>query len=802
VKQSELIKPIENDQKPLVSIILLAFNYIDYTKLCVESLYRFTSHINFELITVNNGSGDDTEQFFNTLPHKKKINFTCHVGGNQACNEAIKLVEGKYTLFLNNDLILTPNWLDNLLKCMESDGKIGMVVPACNNTLNYQQVNLNYNNMDEMILATEAYNVSDPNKWEERVWLITYTYLTKTEIIRNFGGFEEVYTPGDFDADFCFRLRRGGYKLIFAKDTFLHHFGSIPSGGDCGDFILERNRRIFYSKFDVDPWDDCNIDFEMVSLIKCGQRRHVDVLILCASCGGTALQVKNKLCENGVTDVTLWTITEKQKYLQDLRSVSDYAVYGSFQDIREINKDKLYDYIIIEVDLQNIDNPSVLLQDVIKLLQSDGQLIFTVANETFYLNLFNLINGNVVSDARTISHCSFNIEKLHNFLANEGFASLQLYNSHASISQEHRQLIEKLKSISPLEDKEVLEELYTTKRMIFSAKETAKFKNVLLYPGDDSWLNDRIFNHKNKFTVLREELAKGKINLRTIDKGNIEQSDCIIFRDVPKSYNSLFFRPFYQYVYMSEVYFKECLASGKRSSMAFMIEESPFVTPENYDTSLHQDAAVIFTYIDELVDNRKYFKYIIPQSLPVENAYTVSYADKRLYTLMAGNKFSHVPGELYSERQKAIEYFEGNLSEYFDFYGPGWETSGYKCYKGQAADKLSTLSRYKYCICYENGPANGYITEKIFDCFFAGCVPVYLGAPNITDYIPANTFIDRRMFGSYEELHRYISAIDEDTYNTYLDNINRFLHGEAFQKFTCANFAQTITQVLIEHCNL
>ena len=63
-------------------------------------------------------------------------------------------------------------------------------------------------------------------------------------------------------------------------------------------------------------------------------------------------------------------------------------------------------------------------------------------------------------------------------------------------------------------------------------------------------------------------------------------------------------------------------------------------------------------------------------------------------------------------------------------------------------------------------------------------------------YKPGNTFIDWRIFVYYEELYRYISAIDEDTYNTYLDNTNRFLHSETFQKSIYANYAHTIARVL------
>lgn len=65
-----------------------------------------------------------------------------------------------------------------------------------------------------------------------------------------------------------------------------------------------------------------------------------------------------------------------------------------------------------------------------------------------------------------------------------------------------------------------------------------------------------------------------------------------------------------------------------------------------------------------------------------------------------------------------IEYLEQNDHE-FDLYGYGWEKEGFKSYKGSVKDKLEILSHYKYCVCYENMRGEkGYITEKIFDCFF------------------------------------------------------------------------------------
>lgn len=810
MKNDEFIKGVARQSTPLVSIILLAFNHIDYTKLCVESLYRFTSHLDFELITVNNGSSDGTEEFFKTLSNEKKINFACNVGGDTAINAGLQLAAGKYTLFLSNDLELTPHWLDNLLICIESAENIGMVVPACSASSNYQQVDLPYQNRDEMVQMAGEYNVSNPLHWEERIRLITYTFLIPTELFKDMGGFAEIYNPGGFDDDdLSFRIRRAGYKLLFAKDTFVHHYGSITINTDYEkQNLLARNRWIFFHKFGVDAWEDCNIDLEMIHLINCGKRHHKDVLVLCSSCGGTLLQGKNKFRKQGIEDITWWTVTEKSKYVPDLKTVSDYVLQGKFKNIRTIAQGVLFDNIILDIDLQEIDNPQEFLLDLISLLKAEGQLIFAAANEVFYLNIINVLNGNICCPEHAISQEKINLEKLYYFLEDQGFAELQISYSKVSIPTEHSRLVENLQNSSLVTDKNMLAQIYETKGVVIAAQGKGKIKNILFYPGYDFWLHDVVFNDPtignflnidtggNMWTVLRERCEKTGYRVRTIDLGSIEQANYIIFADIPKSYNNQFFKNCYQEVYKGAEFFKAWRSSKQQSPLVFILLEPPFVMPENYEASIHEQATVIFTYLDDLVDNQKYFKYYYPQPRPVKNPYAVDYADKQMLTLIAGNKHSTAAQELYSERRRAIEYFERQQGEIFHLYGPGWENVGYSCYKGQSLGKLATLSQYKYCICYENGVANGYITEKIFDCFFAECVPIYLGAPNITSYIPTTTFIDGRSFASYEELYRYLMEIDEKTYNQYLQCSDDFLHSEEFEKFTYDSFAENIISVL------
>src|SRR5207244_2755686 len=107
--------------------------------------------------------------------------------------------------------------------------------------------------------------------------------------------------------------------------------------------------------------------------------------------------------------------------------------------------------------------------------------------------------------------------------------------------------------------------------------------------------------------------------------------------------------------------------------------------------------------------------------------------------------------------------------------------------------KWPVQKNYKFCFCYENmGEQEGYITEKIFDSFTAGCVPIYLGATNITSYIPKECFIDRRDFASESDLYDFLKSIDRGTYNGYLKAIRSFLESQPAQSFSIEQFVNYV----------
>ncbi|MVB10031.1 Glycosyl transferase family 2 [Caprobacter fermentans] len=371
-------------KKPTVSVVLLAYNHLDYTKLCVENLYRYTTDVDYELITVNNGSSDGTEEFFNSLPNEKKVSFPKNVGVDRAINSGFRLAEGKYTMNLSNDIVPTSRWLKNLVACMESDPKIGMAVPVCNYSSNRQQITLPYRSMEEMQNVADQYNHSNSRFWEDRLRLVTYTCLFRTDTIQKIGGFDEDFNPGSYDDDaISFRIRRLGYRLVLAADTYVHHFGSVTFNNEYfEDNLAVRNRSLFHQKFGVDSWVASEIDDTLVALADCRKTDPVRILGIGSSCGASLLQIKNKYRRWGNSEVRLFYLTTAQETLADLATICEPCVFGSPDDVGRFFSGGGFDLIVVEYDTGALAYPEGFFQQLISMVTENGRILTTVTPET------------------------------------------------------------------------------------------------------------------------------------------------------------------------------------------------------------------------------------------------------------------------------------------------------------------------------------------------------------------------------------------------------------------------------------
>ncbi len=228
----------------------------------------------------------------------------------------------------------------------------------------------------------------------------------------------------------------------------------------------------------------------------------------------------------------------------------------------------------------------------------------------------------------------------------------------------------------------------------------------------------------------------------------------------------------------------------KDNSFIFKLPKEKLVffvlEPWTYQNSYFDNFSRVYTWDDSLVDNKKIFKLYYAHLRPMRLD-LIPFEEKKFCTLIASN---YTP-----QRIKIIKFFEKKPDSDLDVYG--YQHCDSRLYRGSIPgshsgdEKSNMLKNYKFCICFENSTHfQGYITEKIFACFQAGCIPVYWGATNVTDYIPKDCFIDYCDFECDEDLYQYLKSMPEEIYTNYLNHIRTFLSSEQAKNFSQQKFEE------------
>jgi alpha(1,3/1,4) fucosyltransferase len=197
------------------------------------------------------------------------------------------------------------------------------------------------------------------------------------------------------------------------------------------------------------------------------------------------------------------------------------------------------------------------------------------------------------------------------------------------------------------------------------------------------------------------------------------------------------------------------------------------------------------------VPDVKPFRIPMPFDRVIEEHWTRT--DRRGIILVNSNKRAALSdGELYTERLRALKHFAARGS--IDLWGRLWENglgdlepefgdAVRQTWRGPVDDKYEAMSRYRFAICYENMVLDGWITEKLFDCLYAGVIPIYLGAPDIDDAVDPACYIDARRFASYDEMERYVDSLSEHDLQRLRDAGRDYLASTKFRQFSPDAFA-------------
>jgi GT2 family glycosyltransferase len=211
----------------LVSIVMLSWNAVQFTKIALDSIRAHTAG-DYEIIIVDNGSGPETVEWLRTL-HDVRVIYNAenrgYAGGN---NQALAAARGEYVVLLNNDVIVTEGWLDDLLGAFERIPGLGISAPRSNRIAGDQIVaDAAYSDVPEMHAFARRRRAEFRAQGYLTDRAIGLCLCLDRRMIEEIGGLDERYGAGNFeDDDFCLRARAAGYRIWVCNDVFIHHFGS------------------------------------------------------------------------------------------------------------------------------------------------------------------------------------------------------------------------------------------------------------------------------------------------------------------------------------------------------------------------------------------------------------------------------------------------------------------------------------------------------------------------------------------------------------------------------------------------
>ena len=245
-----------------LSICIMAYNRLEKTKLCVESVLEHTKNIDYILVLADNGSTDGTYEYFKSVKYENKvlIKITKNITGVYGSNQILRHIRTKYYALLGNDTIMTYHWMDNMLKCIKSDERIGMVTPLSTNTNIYQLPDIPaWNSFEELQEIAREHNQSDPTKWKDFYRLIPIVALYRMEVFDIVGKYDPGYFHEFTEDDHEIRIRRNGYRIVLCGDTFIHHNHLVEERTDYDVRLLatKSGKNNYQTKFcGIDAWDD------------------------------------------------------------------------------------------------------------------------------------------------------------------------------------------------------------------------------------------------------------------------------------------------------------------------------------------------------------------------------------------------------------------------------------------------------------------------------------------------------------------------------------------------------------------
>lgn len=244
---------------PRVSIVIPVYNKIVYTVACLRSLAEHAGSTSFETIVVDDCSTDETQRRLEDVDGVRVVRNAQNLGFVGSCNAGAAAAHGEFVLFLNNDTVVTPGWLDALVAVFAEEPDAGLVgaklvypdgrLQESGGIVFNDGSGWNYGRFDDP--ADPRYNFR-----READYCSGAAIILRRELFERLGGFDQRYAPAYYeDTDLAFAVRKAGLKVFVEPRAAVIHFEGVTAGTDTAGTGMKRFQTINHAKF-LEKWKD------------------------------------------------------------------------------------------------------------------------------------------------------------------------------------------------------------------------------------------------------------------------------------------------------------------------------------------------------------------------------------------------------------------------------------------------------------------------------------------------------------------------------------------------------------------
>lgn len=249
-----------------VAVVILNWNGEKFLRKFFPEVVRY-SPAETEIIIADNGSEDGSLDYVReTFPDVRIIDNHSNTGFASGYNLALKQVEADYYVLLNNDILVTPNWIPPVIELMESNPSVAACQPKI---LSYTEQNkfeyagaaggfidrLGYPFCQGRIFQSIEVDTGQYDKSSEIFWATGACMFIRAELFHRFGGFDDDFFAHMEEIDLCWRLKNRNYSIMYCPGSVVYHVGggSLPKKSSFKTYLNIRNNIVMLYKNLPDP---------------------------------------------------------------------------------------------------------------------------------------------------------------------------------------------------------------------------------------------------------------------------------------------------------------------------------------------------------------------------------------------------------------------------------------------------------------------------------------------------------------------------------------------------------------------